>query len=408
MKRADVVIVGAGHAGAQLAVSLRQQRYAGSILIISEEPEIPYERPPLSKDYLTGNRSFERMLIRPQSFWKDQAVTLLTATRVTAIKPHDRTVRLADGSIVGYDILVWATGGQARHLTCRGHEVDGVHSIRTKADVDLVINELPLTREIVVIGGGFIGLEAAAVFAKLGKNVTLLEAQNRVLSRVAGVALSRFFEGEHRAHGVDVRLSTSVDCIEGSGKISAVRLHNGNVVQAEMAIVGIGIVPAVAPLLEAGAEGGNGVAVDEFCRTSLPDIYAIGDCALHPNNFAGGEQIRLESVQNANDMAVTAAKAIVGQHVPYDTVPWFWSNQYDLRLQTVGLSFGSDQEVVRGDPLQRSFSIIYLKQGRVIALDCINSTKDFVQGRALVSGRLEIPVERLQDADVPLKQLVAA
>jgi 3-phenylpropionate/trans-cinnamate dioxygenase ferredoxin reductase subunit len=228
---------------------------------------------------------------------------------------------------------------------------------------------------------------SAAVLAKFGKKVVLLEALDRVLARVAGEDLSRFYEAEHRAHGVEVRLGAAVDCIEGTDKVSGVRMHDGEVIPAQMVIVGIGIIPAVEPLIAAGAEGGNGVAVDHQCRTSLPDIFAIGDCALHANGFADGLPIRLESVQNANDQATLVARTVMGQDLAYDAVPWFGSNQYDLRLQTVGLSTGHDATVLRGDPASRSFSVIYLKEGRVIALDCVNATKDYVQGRKLVVER---------------------
>jgi 3-phenylpropionate/trans-cinnamate dioxygenase ferredoxin reductase subunit len=280
--------------------------------------------------------------------------------------------------------------------------------VRTRADVDRLMGELPATTRVVVIGGGYIGLEAAAVLTKLGKQVTLLEALPRVLARVAGEPLSRFYEAEHRAHGVDVRLETQVECIVGEGgRVTGVRLADGEVVPGEMVIVGIGIIPAVEPLLAAGATGGNGVAVDALCHTSLPDVFAIGDCALHESAFAAGASIRLESVQNANDQAATVAKALTGVEEPYAAVPWFWSNQYDLKLQTVGLSTGHDRAVLRGDLATRSFSLVYLKDGRVIALDCVNATKDYVQGRALVAGGATIAPERLADAAVPLKEMAA-
>jgi 3-phenylpropionate/trans-cinnamate dioxygenase ferredoxin reductase subunit len=262
-------------------------------------------------------------------------------------------------------------------------------------------------KRLVVIGGGYIGLEAAAVLSKFNKHVTVLEALDRVLARVAGEPLSRFYEAEHRAHGVDVRLGVMVDCImEKDARVTGVRLADGDVLPADMVIVGIGIIPAVEPLLAAGAEGGNGVNVDELCRTTLPDVFAIGDCAMHANDFAAGARIRLESVQNANDQATTVAKAITGNPAPYHAVPWFWSNQYDLRLQTVGLSGGYDDVVVRGDPAKRSFSVVYLKAGQVLALDCVNATKDYVQGRALVTGRLAPPREQLADPEIPLKSLI--
>jgi 3-phenylpropionate/trans-cinnamate dioxygenase ferredoxin reductase component len=251
-------------------------------------------------------------------------------------------------------------------------------------------------------------LEAAAVLSKIGKKVTVLEAMDRVLARVAGEPLSRFYEAEHRAHGVDVRLGVEVVAIEGETHASGVTLADGEVISAQMVIVGIGIIPAVAPLLHAGASGGGGVDVDEYCRTSLPDVFAIGDCAAHANDFAGGAVMRVESVQNANDMANAVAKSIMSELTPYHAVPWFWSNQYDLRLQTVGLSVGYDATVVRGETAARSFSVIYLKQGKVIALDCVNMTKDYVQGKALVMGGLSFPPEQLADASVTLKDMAAS
>ena len=261
---------------------------------------------------------------------------------------------------------------------------------------------------VVVIGGGFIGLEAAATLTSLGKHVTVVEALDRVLARVAGEPLSRFYEAEHRAHGVDIRLSTRVDCIEGSrGRVSGVRLVDGHLLPADMVVVGIGIVPAVDALLAAGARGSNGIDVDEYCRTSLLDIFAIGDCALHVNDFADGARVRLESVQNATDQATVVARYLCGQPSRYASVPWFWSNQYDLRLQTIGLSIGSDRLVVRGEFSSRRFSLAYLKAGRVIALDCVNAPMDFIQGKALVSGRAIVDPMLLSDAAIPLKSLAA-
>jgi 3-phenylpropionate/trans-cinnamate dioxygenase ferredoxin reductase subunit len=401
-----VIIVGGGHGGAQAAIALRQQKYDGSIAIVSAEPEIPYERPPLSKEYLSGEKPFDRILIRPESFWGERNVEMRLGERVEAIAPDSRTIRTDRGEELGYENLVWATGGAPRKLSCSGADLKGVHSVRTRADVDAMLAELPNVRKVVVIGGGYIGLEAAAVLTKLGKSVTLLEALPRVLARVAGEQLSSFYEAEHRAHGVEVRTEVSVDCIVGEGGTACgVRLADGTIIDADMVIVGIGIAPAVDPLLAAGAAGGNGVDVDENCRTSLPNVYAVGDCAAHVSRYAGGSRVRLESVQNANDMATVAAKTIVGAPVPYEAVPWFWSNQFDLRLQTVGLSIGHDDAVLRGDPAARSFSIVYLRDGRVIALDCVNATRDYVQGRALVLGKASPGRDRLADASVPLKEL---
>jgi 3-phenylpropionate/trans-cinnamate dioxygenase ferredoxin reductase subunit len=405
MSRYDVLIVGAGHAGAQAAIALRQNKFAGSIGLLGDEPELPYERPPLSKEYLAGDKPFERLLIRNAAFWQERDVALLSGHSVIRVDPVGHSVTTADGEAIGYGQLIWATGGKPRRLACTGGDLIGVHTVRTRADVDRMIAELPDVQRAAVIGGGYIGLEAAAVLAKLGRQVTVLEAQDRVLARVAGEPLSRFFEGEHRAHGVEIHLGVAVDAILGEDRVTGVQLAGGETVPAEMAIVGIGIDPAVAPLLDAGATGANGVAVDDQCRTSLPDVFAVGDCALHANRFAGDRLIRLESVQNANDQATVAAKTILGIEAIYDAVPWFWSNQYDLKLQTVGISAGYDSTVMRGDPAARSFSLIYLRAGRVIALDCVNATKDYVQGRKLVIEAATIDPARLADPDTPLKDL---
>ena len=401
----DIAIVGAGHGGAQAAIHLRQWGFAGSIALIGAEPELPYERPPLSKDYLAGEKAFERMLIRPAHFWEEREVTLLPSTRIAAVDAAAKRLAAEDGRSFGYGTLIWAAGGVPRRLGCGEDGVAGVHSIRTRADIDAMTSHLDEVGRAVVVGGGYIGLEAAAGLRKLGKEVVLIEAAERVLGRVAGEPVSRFFEKAHRAEGVDVRLSASVECIEGDGRVSGVRLKSGETVPADLVIIGIGIDAAAGPLLEAGCEGGDGVDVDEYCRTSLPDIYAIGDCSRHSNRFAGGARIRLESVQNANDQAAAAAKAILGRPEPYDSIPWFWSNQYDLKLQTVGLMHGHDDVVVRGDLESRSFSTIYLREGRVVALDCINATRDYVQGRKLILEGAAPDPSQLADASKPLKEL---
>jgi 3-phenylpropionate/trans-cinnamate dioxygenase ferredoxin reductase subunit len=403
----DCLIVGGGHAGAQAAILLRQLKFEGSIGILSAEPDLPYERPPLSKDYLAGEKTFERILLRPATFWSERAVEMMLGERVASINPEAHTVRTAADHTISYGKLIWAGGGAARPLSCPGASASGVMSVRTRADADKLVGALAGSERFVIIGGGYIGLEAAAVLSKFGKQVTLLEAQDRLLARVAGPELSDFFAAEHTAHGVDIRFDTIAQAIEtdADDRATGVRLANGEIVPADTVIVGIGIVPETGPLLIAGASGGDGVDVNTYCQTSLPDIYAIGDCAAHENRFAGGRRMRVESVQNANDQARAAVQHIIGEPAPYEAVPWFWSNQYDLRLQTVGLSIGYDQTVLRGDPATRSFSIVYLKQGHVIALDCVNMTKDYVQGRAHVLAGSKLDIAMLGDAAVPLKEV---
>lgn len=403
----DVIIVGAGHGGAAAAIALRQNGFEGSALVIGRESELPYERPPLSKEYLAKEKPFERLHIRPATFWNEKAIEFWLSTEVISVNPAANHLILNDGRTASYGKLIWATGGDPRRLTCQGSDLAGIHSIRNRADVDLLAAELDAGHtQVVVIGGGYIGLEAAAVLTKLGCSVVLLEALDRVLARVAGPQLSSFYEAEHRSHGVDLRTGTKVERLTGAhGRVTGVEIASGEVIPADVVIVGIGIIPATSPLTSAGAEGENGVKVDRFCRTSLADVYAIGDCAAFASPHADCAVLRVESVQNANDMAVTAARAICGLEHPYDALPWFWSNQYDLKLQTVGLNSGYDSTVLRGEPAQRSFSVIYLKSGKVVALDCVNRTKDYVQGKKLVEARVAVAPELLANLDLPLKDI---
>ena len=406
----SVVIVGAGHGGAQCAIALRQNGFEGAVTVIGREPELPYERPPLSKEYFAREKTFDRLYIRPETFWAEREVAFRLSSEVTAVDAQAKTVTLSSGETLSYGTLVWATGGDPRRLTCEGAHLAGVHAVRTREDCDRLMAEVDfgITR-VVVIGGGYIGLEAAAVLSKLGLKVTLLEAQDRVLARVAGQELSAFYEAEHRAHGVDLRTGTMVESLVGDGhKVTGVKLTDGAILPADAVIVGIGIIPAVAPLIAAGATGGNGVDVDDHCRTSLPGIYAIGDCANFACDYAGGITMRVESVQNANDMATCVAKAICGDEAPYKAFPWFWSNQYDLRLQTAGINAGYDQSVMRGDPATRKFSVVYLRKGQVVAIDCVNMAKDFVQGRKLVEAGAHVDPRDLADPEKPLKELLPA
>ncbi len=405
----DVIIVGAGHGGAAAAIALRQNGFEGSVLVIGREYELPYERPPLSKEYLAKAKPFERLLIRPAAFWGEKDVSFWLSIEVIAVDPAARVLTLNDGRTVSYGKLIWATGGDARKLACSGADLAGIHSIRNRADVDHLAAELDRgSKQVVVIGGGYIGLEAAAVLTKLGCSVVLLEALDRVLARVAGPQLSAFYEAEHRAHGVDLRTGTNVERLIGvDGRVTGVELASGEIIPANIVIVGIGIIPATAAVSAAGAHGDNGVMVDRFCCTSLADIYAIGDCAAFACRYAGGASMRIESVQNANDMAATVARSICGIEQPYDALPWFWSNQYDLKLQTVGLNIGYDHAVLRGRPEERSFSVIYLKDGVIGALDCVNAVKDYVQGRRLIEANAVVDPAKLADVTIPLKAMLA-
>lgn len=401
-----VLIVGAGHGGAQAAIALRQQGYEGRVRLLGEEDELPYERPPLSKEYLKGDKDADAIRFRPEKFWDEKDIERIPGERIVTIDAAAHRATARSGATFDYDRLIWAAGGRARRLQCDGGELTGIHTIRTLADIDGLTADLDGRDKVLVVGGGYIGLEAAAVLAEKGKQVVLLEAMETLLARVAAPPIAEHMKSVHEGHGVDIRCKTGLAGFEGGERVEAAILGDGSRIDCDLAIVGIGIEPNVEPLTEAGADGGNGVMVDDHCRTSLPDIFAVGDCALHRNRYGPADPIRIESVQNANDMASAVAKTIAGADTPYTAMPWFWSNQYDVKLQTVGLNHGYDQCLVRGDPEQGSFSAIYLREGRVIALDCVNAVKDYVQGRKLIESGVMLEPEKLTDATTPFKQML--
>ena len=409
VKHFDVLVVGAGHGGAQLAIAVRRRGFAGTIAVVSAERDVPYERAQLSKDYLSGESHFDRIVLRPEAFWRECDISLLLGRTVMTVNPTARRVVLQYGDVIHYGALVWAAGGRPRNLTCTGARLQGVFTLRTRSNVDDLRQELPSAERVVIVGSGYIGLEAAAALSKSGKHVTVLEGLGRVLAREGGEALSRFYEAQHRAHGVEILLNAKVQTIERKGpRACAVRIKGDQLVPADLVIVDAGITPACEPLLSAGAKGGNGVVVDAYGRTSLPYIYALGDCAIHPSPYADGALVRLESVQNACDMATTVAKAITRELEPYTAVPSFWSDQYDLRLRTAGLSAYHDDAVMRGDPASGSFSILYRRSGRVVAVDCVNASNEFFHGRALVQNKVAAEPADLADTRVPLKDLLTS
>ena len=402
-----IAIAGAGHAAGQLVTSLRQNKFDGDIVLIGDEPYLPYQRPPLSKKYLAGELDAERLYVKPASFYEEAEVELHLDTRIEAIDRDEHCLCIEGGKRIGYDKLVLAVGSRVRRLPVDGVTLPGVHYLRSIDDVDGIREGLESGRRIVVVGAGYIGLEVAAVARQAGLDVTVIEMADRVMSRVVSPELSDFYQIEHTDQGVKLRLSTGVQSINGKRRVKSVTTSAGDDLPADLVVIGVGIVPNTELASAAGLEVDNGIVVDDHCRTSDPDIYAVGDCTLHPNGIYG-RNLRLESVHNALEQAKTAAANLCGADVAYSQVPWFWSDQYDLKLQIVGLSEGYDEVVIRGNPAERSFSCLYLKDSRLIAIDAINAPRDFVQSKAIIAAGEPIEKEHLADPETQLKDLTGA
>lgn len=401
-----IVIAGAGHAAGQAVITLRQEKFSGQIILVGDEPYLPYQRPPLSKKFLAGDMLAERLYIKPESFYDDPRIIPQLNTRITAIHPTEKTVTIENGDPIAYDKLILALGSRANALRVEGADLEHVHYLRSISDVEAIRAEIDVGRRLVVIGAGYIGLEVAAVCRKLGLDVTVLEMADRVMSRVVSPEISDFYQIEHTGQGVKLRLSTGVRALRGKKRVRRVELDSGEEIAADFVVVGIGISPNTELAERAGLEVADGISVDEHCRTSDPHIYAIGDCTFHPNSIYG-RHLRLESVHNAVEQAKTAASNLCGKDVRYSQVPWFWSDQYDLKLQIAGLSDGYDEVLIRGNPAEKSFACIYLKEGRLIAVDAVNSPKDFVQSKALIAAHAVISADKLIDPSIALKDLVA-
>lgn len=399
------VIVGAGQAGSDLTTALRQIGYTGRIVLIGDEQAPPYRRPPLSKAYLAGDIEEEALYLKPLATFAKQNVELRTGVKVAAIDRHAHTVTLEDGESIKYDKLALTTGGRARRLPLPGAEKPNVHYVRTLADIDRLKAQFKPGARLVIIGGGYIGLEAAAVGIKKELSVTLVEALPRLLARVTGPELSQYYLEVHRRHGVDIRLGAGVQALEGDELVETVVLQDGTRLRADLVIVGIGLIANTELAEQAGLEVDNGVIVDLYAQTSDPDIVAAGDCTNHENGFLG-RRIRLESVPNASEQARVAAASICGQKVPHAGVPWFWSDQYDLKLQMVGISQGYDNVVIRGSMAADNFAAFYLKDGVVISLDTVNRPQDFMIGKKMVAARLVVDPAILADESASLKALV--
>ncbi len=397
------VIVGASHGGSQVAQRLRKLGWTGGITLVGEESHLPYHRPPLSKDYLKGVKTADAIHLVAEAKYRQENIDLRLGVRAEEIDAPNKKLRLENGELLHYSRLVLATGSRPRELPLPGADLGGVHYLRNIDDVDQIRAGVKAGQRTVVIGGGYIGLEVAASLRMLGMEVTVLEARSRVLQRVTCETVSAFYTRVHREESVDIRTEVRVSELQGDGTVSAVELANGEVIETSLVVVGIGIVPNTSLAEAAGLEIDDGIAVDEHARTSDPAIFAVGDCtSFHHPRY--GQRVRLESVQNANDQAIVAAQAIRGNPSPYNTVPWFWSDQFDVKLQIAGLSEGADEQVVRGDPATgRKMSVLYLKDRKLLAVDALNRPQDYVFGKKLILEDAQLDVSKLSDPDVALK-----
>lgn len=406
--KADIVIIGAGHAGGEVAARIRQGGFAGSIALLGIEPYLPYHRPPLSKAFLSGEVSVEQLLIRSEASYEKARISLHPSTQVETIDRKAHRLQLASGNSFEYGKLVIATGGRPRRLTIPGSDLKGLHYLRSIADVETLRPDFLIGQRLVIVGGGYIGLEVAAVAVKLGLDVEIVEFAPRVLARVAGPELSAFYEATHRSAGVKLRLSTGVDSFEPASArpdhVGAVKCGDGTLLPADLVLVAVGLIPNTELAQFAGLDVGNGIKIDALGQTSDPDIYAVGDCTEFPLPFIHNARIRLESVPNANEQARAAASLINGIPKPYNLVPWFWSDQYNLKLQSVGLSQGHDQVVIRPSKRPEGFIAFYVKEERMIAADCVNAIAEFNSAKRLIATRQRVDPAVLAD---PLTELSA-
>ena len=399
---AGMVIIGCGQAGGQAAASLRQEKYEGPITMIGQEPYIPYQRPPLSKQYLSGEQEKEKLSLRQESFYSEKEINLKLETSVLSLDPHKKELQLENDETVTYDKLLVATGGRPRKLEVDGHTLKGIHYLRNIDDVDAIKTQMSISQNLVIVGGGYIGLEVASVAIKKGLTVSVLEMESRILERVTTEEMSAFYHQLHTDEGVNILTSTQAKAFKGSETVESV-VCGDHEIPADLVIVGIGILPNTEMAEAAGLETNNGLVVDEHCRTSNEHIFAAGDCTNHPNPILN-RRLRLESVPNAMEQGRVAASNMLGGSKSYASMPWFWSDQYEHKLQMVGFSKDSDQSIVRGDMESKSFTVFYLKDDSIIAADSVNNPKEFMASKQLVGKKTSM--EALADTSIELKTLI--
>jgi 3-phenylpropionate/trans-cinnamate dioxygenase ferredoxin reductase subunit len=400
-----IVIIGGGQAGAQAVDTLRRESYTQRLILIGAEPELPYQRPPLSKKFLSGELARERLWFRHRGFYDEHRVELVLGKSVTGIDPVARSVTVEDHPLLRYDRLLLCLGASSRRLTCEGADLAGVHHLRDLRDAYALQSEIRPGARVVIVGGGYIGLETAATCVKLGCKVKVLEMADRLMNRVVAPVVSTFFAAEHAKHGIEIFLDTRVAALAGRDRVESVVCADGTVHTADLVVVGVGAEARTDLARNAGLACDNGIVVDEFCRTSDAAIYAAGDCTNHPSPRYG-RRLRLESVDNAFEQAKTASQNMLGGSVVHDRVPWFWSDQFDNKLLIVGLPQGADRTVVRGDPADRSFSVCHFAGRELLALEAVNHSKDYMAARKLIPERASLDPDRAQDPSVPLKEAI--
>ncbi len=402
-------IVGAGQVAVQAAETLRKLGHSGPIVMVGDEPSSPYQRPPLSKKYLSGELPAERLALKPATFFETHQIDLRLGVRATGLDLAAHQLELSDGQSVVYSKLLLATGSTPRRLTVPGHHLQGIHYLRTRADVEAIRKEMGTARHVVIIGAGYIGLEVAATCRTLGLSVDVLEMSDRVMNRVVAPEISAFYTEEHQRAGVRIHTRTLLSGFAATpdqpDRVAQVLTLDGPQFPADLVVVGVGVVPEVDLALSAGLTCENGIAVDEQTRTSDPDVHAAGDCANHPS-LRYGRRVRLESVDNAFEQAKIAAENMLGGRAIHDRVPWFWSDQYDLKLLITGLNFDYDRALLRGIMNERSFSCCYLRGTELLAMDCVNRAKDYMAAKKLIAERAHFDLDRLADPTVPLADAV--
>lgn len=401
----SVVIVGASHAAAEAIASLRKLGWSGKIVLVGDETSLPYQRPPLSKGYYKGDVDAEKLMIRPQSFYQKNDVDVKLGLRVEFINRNTNTISLSNGETVSYSHLILATGTRARLLPVEGADLDSVNYLRTIEDVDSIKSQLISGSKLLIVGAGYIGLEVAASAVKQGVDVIVFEAMDRVLARVTSTQVSEFYQRIHQEEGVDIRLNAGLSKFEKTASGLIAHTSNGEHIAIDAAIIGIGVIPNIELADSAGLNCDNGIMVNEFTQTDDPAIFAIGDCSNH-HNIIYDRRIRLESVPNAMEQAKVAAATICGQGKAYNQLPWFWSDQYNVKLQTAGLLQGHDQVVIRGDTLSRKFAAFYLQKGQLIAVDALNSPAEFMLSKKLIVNKISPNINQLANPEISLKEFL--